>query len=120
MNLAHVTIFQSDWFSAVNFQLFNIIVSNPPYIDALDDNLSQGDVRFEPNSALIAEEQGLADIKHIAVEALNYLTTNGVLYFEHGFDQAEDVRDILTALGYKNAQTQRDLNGHERITWANI
>lgn len=118
LNLSQVTICHSDWFSAVNYQQFEIIVSNPPYIDVLDANLSQGDVRFEPESALVAEQQGLGDIKHIALEALNYLVPNGALYFEHGFEQAEDVRNILTGLGYTNAQTQKDFNGHDRITWA--
>ncbi len=70
LQLTHVNIFQSDWFSALNERKFDVIVSNPPYIDALDENLSQGDVRFEPESALVADEQGLGDIKHIAKQAL--------------------------------------------------
>lgn len=120
LHLSQVNICQSNWFSAVNYQQFDVIVSNPPYIDALDENLSQGDVRFEPDSALVANDKGLADIKHIAQEALNYLAKNGVLYFEHGFEQGEDVRNILSSLGYQNAQTQRDFNHHERITWATL
>ena len=122
--LEHVNIFQSDWFSAVNDlntksdTKFDLIVSNPPYIDVLDENLSQGDVRFEPKSALVANEQGLADIKHIAKQAVNYLSTQGAIFFEHGFEQGKAVRNILTRLGYDNAQTVKDLNGHDRITWA--
>lgn len=118
LDLSQVNITQSDWFSAINYRNFDVIVSNPPYIDESDENLTQGDVRFEPDSALVAKEQGLADIKHIALESLSYLAINGTLYFEHGFEQAEDVRNILTELGYKNAQTQKDFNGHDRITWA--
>lgn len=118
LNLIQVSIKHSNWFSAVDEQQFDVIVSNPPYIDELDVNLSQGDVRFEPRSALVAEQKGLADIKHIAKQALSYLMPNGALYFEHGFEQAEAVRNILKVLGYESVQTQRDYNGHERITWA--
>ena len=117
LELTHVNIFQSNWFSAVNEKKFDVIVSNPPYIDALDEHLNQGDVRFEPESALVADEHGLGDIKHIAQQALNFLNTSGALFFEHGFEQGEAVRNILTALGYDNAKTVRDLNGHDRITW---
>ena len=118
LQLTHVNIFQSDWFSALNDRKFDVIVSNPPYIDIFDENLSQGDVRFEPESALVADEQGLGDIKHIAQQALKYLNAKGALFFEHGFEQGEAVRNILTSFGYHNVQTVRDYNGHERITWA--
>jgi len=119
LNLEQVNIFQSNWFSQVDTQKkFNFIVSNPPYIDSEDNNLSQGDVRFEPASALIADDHGLADIKHIADMARVFLLAQGRLFFEHGFDQAQAVRHILTALGYEKAQTEQDLNGHDRITWA--
>ncbi|KGJ96143.1 peptide chain release factor N(5)-glutamine methyltransferase [Colwellia psychrerythraea] len=119
LRLTQVNIFQSDWFSAVEQRKFNLIVSNPPYIDALDENLSQGDVRFEPESALIADEQGLGDIKHIAQQALNFLKPQGALFFEHGYQQGDAVRNLLTSLGYANAKTVKDFNGHDRITWAN-
>ncbi|TYK65527.1 peptide chain release factor N(5)-glutamine methyltransferase [Colwellia echini] len=118
LQLGHVNIYQSNWFSAVEAHKYDVIVSNPPYIDALDEHLSQGDVRFEPNSALIAPEQGLGDIKHIAQQALGFLKPQGALYFEHGFEQAKAVRDILTNLGFESPQTQKDFNGHDRITWA--
>ncbi|KGJ92984.1 peptide chain release factor N(5)-glutamine methyltransferase [Colwellia psychrerythraea] len=120
LQLSHVNIFQSDWFSALNDRKYDLIVSNPPYIDKLDENLSQGDVRFEPESALVADEEGLGDIKHIAQRALKHLTPQGALFFEHGFEQGQAVRDILIALGYQGAQTVRDFNGHERITWAKL
>ncbi len=119
LNLEQVNIFQSDWFAQVGAnKKFDVIVSNPPYIDSNDENLSQGDVRFEPKSALIADEKGLADIKHIADVARAFLSAKGKLFFEHGFEQGHAVRAILTALGYENSQTEQDLNGHERITWA--
>ena len=118
LQLTQVNIFHSNWFSAVDERKYEVIVSNPPYIDDLDENLSQGDVRFEPKSALVASEHGLGDIKHIAKQALSFFKPQGALFFEHGFEQAQAVRNILTDLGYANAQTVRDLNGHERITWA--
>lgn len=117
--LSRVNFFQSNWFSSINRQKkFDLIVSNPPYIDCEDSNLKQGDVRFEPASALIANENGLADIKHIAETARNFLTSQGQLFFEHGFEQGIAVRNILLGLGFDNVETRQDLNGHDRITWA--
>tara|TARA_R110001592_G_scaffold16123_7_gene69010 strand:- start:2678 stop:3604 length:927 start_codon:yes stop_codon:yes gene_type:complete len=117
--LAQVNIFQSDWFSQVGtHKKFDLIVSNPPYIDCEDSNLSLGDVRFEPASALVASDNGLADIKHIADMARGFLTVQGQLFFEHGFEQGHAVRSILVNLGFEKAQTEQDLNGHDRITWA--
>jgi len=119
LNLSHVDVYQSDWFSAVgSHKMFDLIVSNPPYIECEDEHLSQGDVRFEPTSALISKEQGLADIKHITKQATAYLKPQGKLFFEHGFEQGKMVRDILTRCGYHNPKTVQDLNGHDRITWA--
>ncbi len=121
LNLSSINIYQSDWFSHIdNDKKFDVIVSNPPYIDCEDKNLTQGDVRFEPKSALVSSDNGLADIKHIADMSRQYLTMNGALLFEHGFEQGRAVRDILTSLGFSNATTQQDLNGHDRITWAKL
>jgi len=119
LNLEKVNVFLSDWFAQVEpHKKYNVIVSNPPYIDSEDENLNQGDVRFEPKSALVANEQGLADIKHIAELARTFLSTQGKLFFEHGFEQGQAVRYILAALGYEYMQTEKDLNGHDRVTWA--
>jgi len=119
LKLTQVNIYQSDWFSADDKnKKFDVIVSNPPYIDAQDENLKQGDVRFEPKSALVANEEGLADIKHIADVARNHLKVQGAIFFEHGFEQGFAVRTILLNLGYQQTKTVKDLNRHERITWA--
>ncbi len=118
LQLLQVDIFQSDWFEALSGKKFDVIVSNPPYIDAQDENLSKGDVRFEPETALIANEQGLADIRHIAERAVNHFNAKGALFFEHGFEQGQDVRNILMSLSYEKIVTIKDLNGLERVTWA--
>jgi release factor glutamine methyltransferase len=120
LHLNNVNVYQSDWFRNVKGINFDVIVSNPPYIDALDENLSQGDVRFEPKSALVANEQGLGDIKFIAKHALNFLKPHGAIFFEHGYQQGRSVRDILLSLGYVNIHTVKDFNNHDRITWAEM
>ena len=120
LKLSNVTIYQSDWFGSVNDTNFDVIVSNPPYIDILDENLDKGDVRFEPKSALVANEQGLGDIRLIAEHAMRFLKLGGAIYFEHGFEQGKAVRDILATLGYVNIQTVKDYNHHDRITWAKL
>lgn len=119
LDFPQVVLYQSDWFSNVDqTQKFDIIVSNPPYIDEDDKHLSEGDVRFEPLSALVASDNGYSDIKHIAKNAQTYLENNGALYFEHGFEQASGVRDILKQLGYHSVRTLKDYAGNDRVTCA--
>lgn len=121
LQLTHVNIYQSDWFSNIETQkAFDVIVSNPPYIDEQDKHLDEGDVRFEPKTALVADNQGLADIEHICQQAVNYLVNGGVLYIEHGFEQGEAVRAIMAANGFKSCITTKDLGGNDRITWAKL
>ena len=86
LGLDQVNFLQSNWFSEVENQKFDLIVSNPPYIEHDDEHLAQGDVRFEPLSALVAEDDGMADIKHIITQAKDYLVPNGYLLIEHGFE----------------------------------
>jgi len=107
---------QSDWFADVPDEKFDLIVSNPPYVAEGDPHLNQGDLVFEPNTALIAADNGFADIKHIADQARNYLVEDGALMFEHGFEQGEDVRRILIAAGFKAVKTVQDLAGLDRVT----
>ncbi|EKB19930.1 peptide chain release factor N(5)-glutamine methyltransferase [Aeromonas veronii] len=95
---------------------FAVIVSNPPYIDGADPHLEQGDVRFEPRSALVADESGLADIRHIATHAPAHLHCEGWLLLEHGWDQGMAVRQLLQDLGYRSVTTVRDYGENERVT----
>lgn len=119
LNLAQVNIYQSDWFSnIVKDKRFDVIVSNPPYIDEKDHHLNEGDVKFEPKTALVASDNGLADIKIIARHALSFLNSGGFLYIEHGFEQSHAVQTILADLAYSNIQTIKDYNNNDRVTWA--
>lgn len=115
--LQNVQLLVSDWFAALlPRRQFQLIVSNPPYIDAADPHLHQGDVRFEPLSALIASEQGLADLRHIVATAPQYLCTDGYLIVEHGFQQGAAVRDLLGAAGFVEVVSRRDYGGNERLS----
>lgn len=113
--LRKVEIYQSSWFDEV-IGRFDLIVSNPPYIDPDDEHLGQGDVRFEPKSALVADNKGLADLQHIAEQARGYLVSGGWLLMEHGYDQLERVQQCLKQLGYQGVSTRFDLGGNPRIT----
>ncbi len=103
-----------DWVSGTKFAL---IVSNPPYIDECDPHLAKGDVRFEPKSALVAAGNGYADIEYIAAHAMSYLADQGWLMFEHGFEQGEQIRQLLRDLGYNHVATETDYAGNERVTY---
>lgn len=117
LGLDRVTVLASDWFAALEPSAqFDLIVSNPPYIDAADPHLSQGDVRFEPLSALVADERGLGDLRRIAESAPPYLKPGGYLLMEHGFQQAAEVRKQLHEAGFAEVRSGRDYGGHERYT----
>ena len=114
-NQLDVQFLQSRWFEHVEGQ-FDIIVSNPPYIDETDEHLSQGDVRFEPRSALVAGENGLADLRHIIEQSPRYLKDSGYLLLEHGWKQGEEVRSIFWQNHWQGVATIRDYGDNERIT----
>ncbi|ELY3978126.1 peptide chain release factor N(5)-glutamine methyltransferase [Cronobacter sakazakii] len=116
LGIDNVTVLQSHWFSALTDARFSLIVSNPPYIDGDDPHLSQGDVRFEPKSALVADNAGLADLETLVTEARRFLEDNGWLMLEHGWQQGEAVRELFTRAGYQGVETCRDYGGNERLT----
>ena len=116
LGLQRVRLLQSDWFSAVVGERFDLIVSNPPYIESDDPHLVQGDVRFEPRSALVSGRDGLEDIRAIIELAPAHLNPQGWLMFEHGYNQGEAVRRLLMLAGFAEVQTERDYGGHERVT----
>lgn len=117
LNLNNTQFLAGSWFEPLAAGTeFALIVSNPPYIEKEDPHLTQGDVRFEPLSALVADEKGLADIRHIATQARDYLMDNGWLMFEHGFEQGEPVRELLRSLGYDQVATYKDYGDNDRVT----
>ncbi|MCS3602843.1 release factor glutamine methyltransferase [Buttiauxella sp. BIGb0471] len=116
LGIPNVEVLQSDWFSALNTQRFSVIVSNPPYIDAQDPHLSQGDVRFEPRSALVAENHGLADLRTLVETARNFLEPGGWVLLEHGWQQAAQVRELFNDAGYTEIQSCQDYGGNDRLT----
>ncbi|WP_096087524.1 peptide chain release factor N(5)-glutamine methyltransferase [Agaribacterium haliotis] len=113
--LERVNVYKSSWFEQVGGH-FDLILSNPPYIDCDDVHLRQGDVRFEPHSALISGEQGLEDLRQIITQAGAFLFEGGWLLLEHGWQQADSVRQLLLKCGFDQVQSRRDLAGHERIS----
>ncbi len=121
LNLKNINFICADWFSAfenphAKNQQFEIIASNPPYIPAADPHLSQGDLRFEPLSALTSGKDGLHDIHLICKQALSHLTSGGMLIIEHGFDQKEELLRIFTNSAYKNIRQAADLSHQPRLT----
>jgi len=114
--IRNVSLVQSDWFAALGTQRFDLIVSNPPYIAVGDKHLSQGDVRFEPMSALASGPDGLDDIRRIIAQAHNFLERDGWLMLEHGYDQAQQARDLLQQYGYGDVFSARDIAGIERVS----
>ena len=109
---------QSDWFSTLVNQQFDLIVSNPPYIDEEDENLQIGDVRFEPLTALVADNHGLSDLQKIIENAPLYLKPNGALFLEHGWQQALNVQHIFHQNQWQAVETFQDYANLDRITKA--
>lgn len=116
LELNNVTVLNSHWFSALAGHRFDLIISNPPYIAAGDVHLDEGDVRFEPESALVAGADGLDDIREIVAAAPHHLNAGGWLMLEHGYDQAPAVRDLFQGVEFVEVESRQDLGTHERIT----
>ena len=107
---------QSNWFSALPEQRFELIVSNPPYIASADAHLAQGDVRHEPLSALASGADGLDDIRKIVGQASDYLEHGAWLLLEHGYYQAGQVRELLLQKGFGEVFSQKDIAGIDRVS----
>jgi len=108
----------SDWFAALKMLPFDLIVSNPPYIASSDPHLEQGDLRFEPLSALRSGHTGLVDLEQIIASANKYLVPNGWLCLEHGYDQCEAVQHLLKQYGYTRIISSQDLGAQVRMSQA--
>lgn len=118
LGLHNVAFLQSNWFSALENRSFDLIVSNPPYIDTEDSHLNEGDVRFEPLTALVADNQGLSDLAHIICHAPAYLNAKGALFLEHGWQQANAVQSLFRENSWVEIQSMQDYGGQDRITKA--
>ncbi len=115
LNQQRIEFVLSDWFTAIPLNTFDIIVSNPPYIEAADEHLT-GAIRHEPMTALVSGADGLDAIRVIISEAKAYLQNGGALMLEHGYKQGKQIRKLFAASGYKQARTIRDYAGNERVT----
>jgi release factor glutamine methyltransferase len=115
-NGAQVRFLRSDWFTALDDAVFDLIASNPPYIASGDEHLVQGDLRFEPSGALTDFADGLAALRTIVDGAPAHLVAGGWLLLEHGYDQAAAVRTLLQDAGFTETQSWRDLSGIERVS----
>lgn len=111
-----IQVLQGSWLAPLTGQQLDMLVSNPPYIDATDHHLDEGDVRFEPRSALVADEAGLADLRHLVTGAPTVLRAGGWLLLEHGWQQGEAVRQLMVEQGYQAVRTRRDYGDQERVT----
>lgn len=110
-----------DWFDALRRPaVFDLIVSNPPYIAADDPHLRRGDLRFEPPHALIGGADGLAALRRLIAGAPRWLRAGGCLLVEHGFDQADAVRELLAQAGLTDSQSWRDAAGQWRVSGARL
>jgi len=115
--LSNSRFLQGSWFTPLDNGIkFACIVSNPPYIEKDDPHLTQGDVRFEPLSALVAEEKGMADLTYIADHSRHFLSEAGWLLMEHGFEQGQAVREMMQSFGYTDVETAQDYAGNDRVT----
>ncbi len=116
LKITNISFYHSNWFNNLPKKLYHCIVSNPPYIAEHDPHLDQGDVRFEPHSALVSGQKGLADLQYIIKNSIDYLLPSGLLLLEHGYDQKSHLRSILNESGYNNIQCWKDLLGHDRVS----
>lgn len=113
----NVTFIHSDWFNQLESDVqFDLVVSNPPYIDANDPHLCPHVALYEPRSALIADHDGYADLVHIIRQSYHHLRKGGLLVIEHGFQQGELVRQYFANYGYECIEPLYDLSGHWRAT----
>lgn len=116
LGIDNITFIQGDWYAALDTQRFDLILSNPPYVAIGDAHLQQGDLRFEPISALISSREGLQDIHSIVAGASAHLLPGGWLLLEHGYDQAAQVRKRLHEAGFGEIFSAPDLAGIERVS----
>jgi release factor glutamine methyltransferase len=120
LEIPNINFVLSDWFSVLKDERFDFIVSNPPYIEANDTHLTQGDLPWEPISALASGQDGLSDIRKIIHQAPQHLNPQGWLLLEHGYNQAEQVAALLKQAGFTEISHSQDLAGINRVTLGHL
>ena len=115
--LSNIIFIKSNWFEKLSENLFDLIISNPPYVASEDKNLTEGDVRFEPDLALTPGPDGLKDLRHIIEQCKFHLRTSGYLLVEHGYDQHKPVNQLFFDNNYQNIACLTDLNNNPRVTF---
>lgn len=111
-----VEVVLSHWFDHLPRERYDLIISNPPYIAANDEHLGLGDVRFEPDTALVSGADGLDDIRHLVLAAPEWLCSGGLLMLEHGYEQAPQVQGLFRNAGFENIETRQDYGQRDRFT----
>ena len=115
LGIPNVAFVRSDWYAALDTAPFDVIVSNPPYVDARDPHLAQGDLRFEPRTALVPGDDALAALKAIVLGAPAHVSEGGSLVVEHGHDQSAAVCGLFETAGFGDIRRFRDLAGIDRV-----
>jgi release factor glutamine methyltransferase len=115
--LTNVMIQKSDWFSALDQTRFDVILSNPPYLEDNDPHLSQG-LEDEPLDALVSGPTGIEAIQYIIENAKNHIKPSGWLFIEHGYNQAIILKDLFEKNGYQHIENAKDIHGVHRVTFA--
>ena len=118
--LSNVLFWQGSWLMAIADNSFDIIISNPPYIEQDDPHLAQGDVRFEPMSALASGADGLNDIRQIIEQSLRCLKKSGRLLLEHGYHQAMQIQQLMRDAGFVEISSHQDFGGNDRVTMGQL
>ncbi len=115
--VTNTTIQKSDWFSALDQTRFDVILSNPPYLEDNDPHLSQG-LEDEPLDALVSGPTGIEAIQYIIENAKNHIKPSGWLFIEHGYNQAKILKDLFEKNGYQHIENAKDIHGVHRVTFA--
>ena len=114
-NSLNLHLVNSNWLTAFKNEYFDVIISNPPYIDPSDTRVFSDGLKYEPIEALVSDSAGLQDIKNIVKESSEILNNTGYLFIEHGYDQSDDVVSIFENYGFSQIRTFKDLNGDDRV-----
>ena len=114
-NSTNVQFVNTDWLNSFKPEYFDVIVSNPPYVNSSDPRIFSDGLKHEPIEALVSDSEGLGDIKKIIQQGSKMLKDRGCLFLEHGYDQSDKVVDIFKSYGFSSIKSHKDLNGHNRV-----